>query len=77
MFQSLTPPPGDPILKVMTLFREDPRSAKVDAIDWIERIPFEETRNYVAKVLSNIQIYRARLGQQPALRLTDDLGLGG
>ncbi|MCB1389675.1 MAG: aspartate/tyrosine/aromatic aminotransferase [Rhodobacteraceae bacterium] len=30
MFQSLTPPPGDPILKVMTLFREDPRSAKVD-----------------------------------------------
>ncbi|MCB1520251.1 MAG: lytic transglycosylase domain-containing protein [Hyphomicrobiaceae bacterium] len=55
----------------------DPRSAKVDAIDWIERIPFEETRNYVAKVLSNIQIYRARLGQQPALRLTDDLGLGG
>jgi len=30
MFQTLTPPPGDPILKVMTLFREDPRKAKVD-----------------------------------------------
>lgn len=30
MFQTLTPPPGDPILKVMTLYREDPRSAKVD-----------------------------------------------
>ncbi len=54
----------------------DPRSGKVDPIDWIERIPFEETREYVAKVLSNIQIYRARLGQQPALRLHKDLGLG-
>ena len=53
----------------------DPRSGKVDPIDWIERIPFEETREYVAKVLSNIQIYRARLGQQPALRLHKDLGL--
>jgi soluble lytic murein transglycosylase len=55
----------------------DPRSGKVDPIDWIERIPFEETREYVAKVLSNIQIYRARLGQQPALRLHRDLGLSG
>ena len=31
----------------------------VDPIDWIERIPFQETREYVAKVLSNIQVYRA------------------
>lgn len=30
MFQKLTPPPGDPILKVMTMFREDPRAQKVD-----------------------------------------------
>lgn len=52
----------------------DPRSAKLDAVDWIERIPFKETRNYVAKVLSNIQIYRARIGDQPALRLDRDLG---
>ena len=41
----------------------DPRTADVDPIDWIERIPIEETRQYVAKVLSNIQIYRARLGE--------------
>jgi len=53
----------------------DPRSSRVDPVDWIERIPFEETRNYVAKVLSNIQVYRARLGHQPALRLTEDLAL--
>jgi soluble lytic murein transglycosylase len=51
----------------------DPRDADVDPIDWIERIPFEETRRYVAKVLSNIQVYRARLGEQAALRLDEDL----
>jgi soluble lytic murein transglycosylase len=52
----------------------DPREATVDAIDWINRIPFEETREYVQKVLSNIQIYRARLGDEAnALRLTADL----
>jgi soluble lytic murein transglycosylase len=51
----------------------DPREANVDPIDWIERIPFEETRNYVAKVLSNIQVYRARLGEADPLRLQDDL----
>ncbi len=52
----------------------DPRDPKVDVIDWIERIPFEETREYVGKVLSNIQIYRARLGDEAtALRLHEDL----
>lgn len=52
----------------------DPRSPKVDPIDWIERIPIQETREYVAKVLANIQIYRARLGEeQAALRLEEDL----
>jgi soluble lytic murein transglycosylase len=51
----------------------DPRDPKVDPIDWIERIPFTETREYVAKVLSNVQIYRARLGDEKALRLKDDL----
>jgi hypothetical protein len=47
----------------------DPRDGKVDPIDWIHRIPFEETREYVQKVLSNIQIYRARLGERDAVRL--------
>ena len=52
----------------------DPRDANVDAVDWITRIPFEETREYVQKVLSNIQVYRARLGDEAnALRLTADL----
>lgn len=57
----------------------DPRDPKIDPIDWIERIPIQETREYVSKVLANIQMYRARLGQEPALRLDEDLvrGRGG
>lgn len=39
----------------------DPRSDHIDPIDWIERIPFTETRNYVQKVMANLQVYRARL----------------
>lgn len=44
----------------------DPRDASVDPIDWIERIPFSETRNYVQRVLENLTIYRARLGMAEA-----------
>jgi soluble lytic murein transglycosylase len=52
----------------------DPRHGTVDPIDWIHRIPFEETREYVQKVLSNIQVYRARLGEEAtAVRLNADL----
>lgn len=52
----------------------DPRDPKMDPIDWIERIPFTETREYVSKVLSNIQVYRARLGDEAnALQLDRDL----
>ncbi len=37
----------------------DPRGA-VDVIDWMEQIPFAETRNYVQRVIENVVIYRAR-----------------
>ena len=39
----------------------DPRKPGVDPIDWVERIPFTETRNYVQRVAENLGIYRARL----------------
>ncbi|OHV76138.1 lytic transglycosylase domain-containing protein [Ensifer sp. LCM 4579] len=43
----------------------DPRGKPIDDIvDWIERIPFEETRNYVQRVMENYQVYKARLGQK-------------
>lgn len=38
----------------------DPRDAKVDVIDWIEAIPFDETRNYVMRVLENHLAYKTR-----------------
>lgn len=55
----------------------DPRSPTIDPIDWVESIPFEETRNYVHRVLENLQVYRARLSPTPQpLRLQEDLNRG-
>jgi soluble lytic murein transglycosylase len=36
----------------------DPRHPSVDAVDWVESIPFSETRDYVQRVLENLQVYR-------------------
>jgi soluble lytic murein transglycosylase-like protein len=44
----------------------DPRDPKVDAVDWVERIPFAETRNYVQRVMENLQVYCARFGASTA-----------
>jgi soluble lytic murein transglycosylase len=53
----------------------DPRGYGVDVVDWIEMIPFSETRNYVQRVLENLQIYRYRMdGSAVALTLEQDLG---
>jgi soluble lytic murein transglycosylase len=41
----------------------DPRLSHTDAVDWIESIPFDETRNYVQRVMENLEIYRARLNK--------------
>ena len=42
----------------------DPRGTDIDTmIDWIEGIPFRETRNYVMRVTESLPIFRARLGQ--------------
>jgi len=41
----------------------DPRKSGVDPIDWVERIPFTETRNYVQRVIENLSVYRVRLGE--------------
>jgi len=40
----------------------DPRNPKIDAVDWVERISLAETRNYVQRVMENLQVYAARLG---------------
>ncbi len=42
----------------------DPRDPAVDPIDWVELIPYNETRNYVQRIMESLQIYRYRLGEQ-------------
>ncbi|HMK68237.1 MAG TPA: lytic transglycosylase domain-containing protein [Stellaceae bacterium] len=52
----------------------DPRSSSTDVVDWVESIPFSETRNYVQRVLENLQVYRLRLGDRAlAFQLPTDL----
>jgi len=45
----------------------DPRSPNVDAIDWVERIPLSETRNYVQRVMENLQVYRVRFDDESSV----------
>ncbi|MHB8272131.1 lytic transglycosylase domain-containing protein [Bradyrhizobium sp.] len=54
----------------------DPRDPKVDAIDWVEQIPFSETRNYVQRIMENLQVYRARFGGGTRLQIDADLRRG-
>jgi soluble lytic murein transglycosylase len=44
----------------------DPRKSDVDLVDWVERIPFYETRNYVQRVMENLHVYRQRLNEKKA-----------
>lgn len=55
----------------------DPRKGQIDPIDWVESIPFSETRNYVQRVMENMEVYRARLNSnQTELRLAQNLNRG-
>jgi soluble lytic murein transglycosylase len=54
----------------------DPRDPKVDAVDWVELIPFSETRNYVQRIMENLQVYRARFGGGSRLQIEADLHRG-
>ena len=51
----------------------DPRNPKVDPVDWVERIPIMETRNYVQRVMENTQVYRTRFGRNAPLTIESDL----
>ena len=54
----------------------DPRDPRVDAVDWVELIPFSETRNYVQRIIENLQVYRARFGGGTRLQIQADLHRG-
>jgi soluble lytic murein transglycosylase len=55
--------PGRPLRWMREL--GDPRSGVVDVVDWIEFVPFDETRNYIMRVAESLPVYRARLGKDP------------
>lgn len=57
--------------------RGDPRGAQTEAIvDWIERVPFTETRLYILRVLENLQVYRALIHNKRTIDLEADLARG-
>ncbi|MDB5425104.1 MAG: transglycosylase [Phenylobacterium sp.] len=67
--------PGRPVQ--WTSFCGDPRGGATDPLDFIECIPFSETRNYVMRVMENMQVYRAKLnGGSVAITLSSDLKRG-
>ena len=55
----------------------DPRTGEIDPVDWVEMIPFSETRNYVMRVLENTQVYRARRSNDSAPVTIDEMVRSG
>ncbi|MEP9353019.1 lytic transglycosylase domain-containing protein [Xanthobacter sp. KR7-65] len=51
----------------------DPRDPDVDVVDWVESIPFSETRNYVQRVMENYQVYKVRFNIPTKLQMEADL----
>lgn len=65
--------------KVREWIREygDPRTRAVNEVDWIENIPYRETRNYVQRILESLHVYRLRInGKVEPVRLAQDLSIG-
>ena len=54
----------------------DLRTGETDPIDWVESIPFQETRQYVQKVLQNLHVYRSRLAPKTVRPMSADLARG-
>jgi soluble lytic murein transglycosylase len=55
----------------------DPRKSNVDPVDWVEAIPITETRDYVQRVIENLQVYRARFGDGNGMITEAQLRHGG
>ncbi len=55
----------------------DPRTGDIDPIDWVESIPFAETRSYVQRVLENLGVYRARMSEGAEAPLFIDRDMTG
>ncbi len=51
----------------------DPRDPSVDVVDWVELIPYSETRNYVQRVMENYQVYKVLFNVPSKLQMEADL----
>jgi len=68
---------GGPRVREWVAAFGDPRRPDVDVVDWVERIPFYETRHYVQKIMENLQAYRARFSEnRSALLIGTDMERG-
>lgn len=67
--------PGRPRQWIQSL--GDPRNPQVDIIDWVESVPFAETRNYIMRVAESLIVYRTRLAGAPAPIQMERLLRGG
>jgi len=56
---------GPKRVKYWKKINKDPQKGKISYVDWIELIKFKETRNYVQRVLENINVYRYMLSGKP------------
>ena len=55
----------------------DPRDSVIDKVNWVEHIPYRETRDYVMRVMESLHVYRARLsGRTRPVRITQDMSRG-
>jgi len=56
---------GPKRIKYWKKINKNPQKKQIDYVDWIELIKFNETRNYVQRVLENYNVYRYILSQKP------------
>ncbi|MDA9658892.1 lytic transglycosylase domain-containing protein [Candidatus Pelagibacter sp.] len=56
---------GPKRVKYWKKINKNPQKKKIDFIDWVELIPFKETRNYVQRVMENYNVYRYILEKKP------------
>ena len=56
---------GPKRVKYWKKINKNPQKKQIDFVDWVELIPFKETRNYVQRVMENYNVYRYILEKKP------------
>ena len=56
---------GPKRVKYWNKINGNPQKGKIDYVNWIELVKFDETRNYIQRVLENVNVYRYMLSNEP------------